>query len=72
MAEKKKATAFNEARPRTPKAEARQREIAARKAMEELLELRDDDKCKLFLAARFGIGPGDPRYQKVMAIWREH
>jgi hypothetical protein len=37
-----KKSAFNEAKPRTPKGEARQREITARKAIEELIEIADE------------------------------
>jgi hypothetical protein len=67
----KKRSAFNEAKPRTPKGEAHQREIKVKRAMEELLDVGDEDEFKRRLAERFGILPGNPRYQKVMATWRE-
>jgi hypothetical protein len=67
----KKTPAFNEAKPRAPKDEARQREIKAMRAMEELVDLGDEDEYKRRLAERFGILPGHPRYQKAMATWRE-
>jgi hypothetical protein len=41
------------------------------RAMEELVGLGDEDEFKRRLAERFGILPDDPRYQKVMATWRE-
>jgi hypothetical protein len=46
----KKVSAFNEAKPRTPKGEARQREIAAMKAMGDLNNLDDEEEYKLALA----------------------
>ena len=67
----KKTSAFNEAKPRTPKGEARQREIKAAKAMEELVEIGDEDEYKRRLAERFGIRPGHPRYEQAVATWRE-
>ncbi len=67
----KKTSSFDEGRPRTPKAEAIQREIKAMRAMEELLDLGDEDEFKRRLAERFGILPGHPRYQRAMATWRE-
>jgi hypothetical protein len=67
----KKTSLFNEAKPRTPKGEARQREIKAMRAMEELVDLGDEDEFKRRLAERFGILPGHPRYQRAMATWRE-
>lgn len=67
----KKQPAFNEAKPRTPKGEARQREIKTMKAMEELSNLGDEDEYKRILAEVYGIVPGHPRYDKAMATWRE-
>jgi hypothetical protein len=57
----KKTSAFQEAKPRTPKAEA----------MADLLELDDEETYKRILAEKFGIKPGNPRYQKAMATWAE-
>jgi hypothetical protein len=68
---KKKTSAFNEAKPRTPNGEARQREIKAIKAIEELIEIADENEYKRRLAERFGILPGHPRYQEAIATWRE-
>jgi hypothetical protein len=67
----KKIPAFDEAKPRTPKGEARQREIKAMRAVEELAEVGDEDEYKRRLAERFGILPGHPRYLKAIATWRE-
>ncbi len=67
----KKTSSFDEAKPRTPKSEARQREIKAMKAMEELSNLGEEDEFKRILAEEYGILPGHPRYDKVMATWRE-
>lgn len=67
----KKQSAFNEAKPRTPRSEARQREVKAMKAMEELSSLDEEDEFKRILAEEFGIVPGHPRYEKAMATWRE-
>jgi hypothetical protein len=67
----KKQSPFSEAKPRTPKSEAQQREIKVMRAMEELVDVGDEDDFKRRLAERFGILPGHPRYQKAMATWRE-
>ena len=67
----KKPNAFNEAKPRTPKGEARQREVKAMKAMEDLSNLDDEGEYKRILAEIYGIVPGHPRYDKAMATWRE-
>jgi hypothetical protein len=66
----KKHSAFNEAKPRTPKGEARQREIKAIKAMEELLDL-DEEEFRLRLAEKYGIARGSPKHDEIMVIWRE-
>ncbi len=41
------------------------------RAMEELVEIADEDEFSRRLAERFGILPGDARYQNAMSIWRE-
>jgi hypothetical protein len=71
VAAMKKTSSFDEARPRTLKSEARQREIAAMKAMEELNNLDDEEEYKLALAELYGILPGHPRYAKAIATWRD-
>ena len=35
------------------------------------VELDDEETYKRVLAEKFGIKPGNPRYQKAMAIWAE-
>jgi hypothetical protein len=67
----KKPSVFNDAKPRTPKGEARQREIKTMKAMEELSNLGEEDEFRRLLAENYGILPGHPRYEKAMATWRE-
>jgi hypothetical protein len=67
----KKTSPFDEARPRTPKSEARQREIATMKAMADLNNLDDEEAYKLVLAEVYGILPGHPRYAKAIATWRD-
>jgi hypothetical protein len=67
----KKPSAFNDAKPRTPKGDARQREIKTMRAMEELTNLGEEDEYKRILAEDYGILPGHPRYLKAMATWRE-
>jgi hypothetical protein len=60
----KKPAVFNDAKPRTPKGEARQREIKTMKAMEELSNLGEEDEFRRLLAENYGILPGHPRYEK--------
>jgi hypothetical protein len=67
----KKRSAFDESKSRTPRSEARQREVKVMRAMEELVEIADEDEFSRRLAERFGILPGDARYQNAMSIWRE-
>jgi len=62
----KKQSAFNEARPRTARAAARQREIEVMKDMEELVQIGDENEYKAALADLYGISPGHPRYEKAM------
>jgi len=67
----KKPSAFQEAKPRTPKAEVRQRERKIMEAMSDLLDLDDEETFKRELSERFGIKPGNPRYQLALATWAE-
>jgi len=53
----KKTSAFHEAQPRTPKAEARKREQKIMDAMSDLLDLDDEETFKRVLAEKFGIKP---------------
>jgi hypothetical protein len=66
-----KPSPFNEARPRTPRGEARQRENKAMKAMQDLLNLNEEEAFRQSLAVRFGIVPGNPKYDRILATWRE-
>ena len=68
----KKPSSFNEATPRTPRGEARRREIEASKAIEELLHLEDEDAFKQRLREHYGIVSDDPKYDPIIAIWREY
>jgi hypothetical protein len=67
----KKTSAFQEAKPRTPNAEARKRERKIMDAMADLLELDDEETFRRVLAEKFGIKPGNPRYQQALATWAE-
>jgi hypothetical protein len=66
-----KKSPFDEVKPRTPRGEARQRAVKVMRAMEELVEIADEDEFSRRLAERFGILPGDARYQNAVSIWRE-
>lgn len=67
----KKTFAFHEAKPRTPRDEARKREKKVMDAMGDLLAMDDEEAFKRVLAEQFGIKPGNPRYQKAIATWAE-
>ncbi|MGO9434990.1 MAG: hypothetical protein ACLP00_11975 [Terracidiphilus sp.] len=67
----KKTSAFEEAKPRTPKGEARKRERKMMDAMADLADLDDEETYKRVLAEKFGIKPGNPKYQRAMATWAE-
>jgi hypothetical protein len=66
-----KKSPFHEAKPRTPKSEARQREIEAMRDIVKLITIRDEEEFKTSLADLYGIVPGHPRFETAMAIWRE-
>jgi hypothetical protein len=68
----KKSSIFNEAKPRTPRGEARQRENDAARAIEDLLQINDEGKFKQNLTEHYGIVPGSPKYDQIMSIWREY
>lgn len=68
----KKPTAFSEAKPRTPRGEARRREINAARAVEDLLHLEDEDELRKSLAEDYGIAPGNPKYDQIISIWRKY
>jgi hypothetical protein len=40
-------------------------------AMADLLDLDDEETYKRVLAEKFGIKPGNPRYQRALATWAE-
>lgn len=67
----KKTHPFHEAKPRTSKSAARQREAKAMEAMADLAALGDEEEYKKMLEELFEIKPGHPRYEKAMATWRE-
>jgi hypothetical protein len=67
----KKRSPFEEAKPRTPRGEARQRELEAAKAIEQLLELDDVEELKRQLAENYGIGPSHQKYDQIMNVWWE-
>jgi len=67
----KRPSVFNEAKPRTPRGEARRRELQTMRDVEKLSKIHNEEEYKLSLAEVYGIVPGHPRYEKAMAIWRE-
>jgi hypothetical protein len=67
----KKTSAFQEAKPRTPKGEVRKREAETMRTMADLADLADEEEYKSALEELFGIKPGHPRYKKAMATWAE-
>ena len=66
----RKEKPFDVARPRTPKDEARIRERVTMDAMAMLLEIGNEDSFKEALKI-YGITPGEPRFEAVLAAWRE-
>ena len=66
-----KKSPFHEAKTRTPRGEALRREIMAMETMADLLDLDEEDVFKRNLAEKYGIVPGNPRYERIMATWRE-
>lgn len=66
-----KKSAFHEGKPRTPRGEARRREMQMMKDIQRLNTVRDEQEFKESLEKIFGITPGHPRYDKTLTIWRE-
>jgi hypothetical protein len=58
-------------KPKTAKANIRQRERDLMSKLEKLMEIDDEDTFREGLEKEFGIKPGDPRYEKAMNAWRE-
>jgi hypothetical protein len=71
MTSVKRRSPFHEAKPRTPRGEARQREIKTMREIEKLSNIRDEDEYRSTLAELYEIVPGHPRYEKAMAAWRK-
>ena len=57
-------------KPKTAKANIRQRERDLMAKLEKLIEINDEDTFREGLEKEFGIKPGDPRYEKAMNAWR--
>jgi hypothetical protein len=62
---------FDEARPRTPKGAALQREKIVMAEMGKLLALADENDVKKVLEAVYEIRPGTQRFEDVLSVWRE-
>ena len=63
---------FDEAKPRTHKAQILQRERAMMAAMAELLALEDEDKLRDVLEEVYGITPEMPQYKAILDAWNGH
>ncbi|HZR31710.1 MAG TPA: hypothetical protein VFA76_07640 [Terriglobales bacterium] len=64
-------SAFNIAKQRTAKGEARQREVDRLEEMADILDLIEDEEVlEDLLKSRFGITRGHERYERIIATWR--
>jgi len=61
---------FDSFRPRSGRAQARQRERELKQKLEKLLEIDDEETFKQGLQEDFGIMPDHPKYQEMLKIWR--
>jgi hypothetical protein len=61
---------FDSFRPRSGRAQARQRERELKRKLEKLLEVSDEETFKAGLVGDFGIAPEHPKYAKMLKIWR--
>jgi hypothetical protein len=68
----KKPSPFHEGKPRTPRGEARQRENDTVRAIQDLLQLGDVAELTQRLKEHYGIVPGTPKYDQILAIWKEY
>ena len=63
-------TLFEDSRPRTSRAEARQRERRLQKKLEQLLQAGDEETFVAGLKEDFGIAPEHPKFKEMLTIWR--
>lgn len=62
---------FDEAKPRTPKAAARQRAKEMEKNATELLTADYEETFAFLLEEKFNVKRGSPQYEAALAAWRE-
>lgn len=62
---------FDEAKPRTAKGTARERERETVQQMSKLLLVPGETEFAAVLATIYGLKPGEPRYDAALAAWRE-
>jgi hypothetical protein len=63
-------TTFDSHKPRSGLADARRRERELKAKLERLMEIHDEETFKAGLMSEFGIGPGHPKYEAIIALWR--
>jgi hypothetical protein len=63
-------SAFSEAKTRTPKGNARERERIVMDKMEELLSLPDERDFMEALVKFLNLAPGEPHFEEALAVWR--
>lgn len=63
-------SAFSEAKTRTPKGNARERERIVMDKMEALLSLGDERDFTESLVSVLGLAPGEPRFEAALSVWR--
>jgi hypothetical protein len=61
---------FDSHKPRSGLADARRRERELKMKLERLMEISDEETFKAGLKIEFGIGPGHPKYELIMNLWR--
>jgi hypothetical protein len=62
---------FDEAKPKTQKAKALERERAMAQAVLNLMEVDGEETMKRILSEKYGLNPGSPRFEAAMAAWRD-
>ncbi|HXZ39702.1 MAG TPA: hypothetical protein VEG68_03100 [Terriglobales bacterium] len=68
---RKEGKAFEIAKPRTPRGEARRREQELMNRLAKLMEIDDEQTFEEGLQSDFGITPDDPRYEEIKRVWRD-
>ena len=62
---------YSKTGPKSPKASRAQRARELHSQMSDLLSIKDEQTLVSTLTGKYDAGPGDPRFEAIMQIWRD-